>query len=439
MRKRFPSIRLRFVLFAYALLWWVCLPLVLLYLRRRARRDPVYGAHLGERFGRYVDGLKDAVWVHAVSLGEMRSATPLIRAMLNRGERVVTTHFTPAGRREAERVFAADLAGGRFRAVWVPFEFGFAFRRFFRAFTPKYGLVMEIEIWPQMIMAARASGVPLFMCNAQYPAKSFARDQERAPFRAELMQGFAGALVKSEAQRRLFASVGVRNIAVTGELRFDQAVPPLHLAAARAARRGIAGGRSVVTIASAVEGEDETYIDAIRATIAAKGADAPLFIYVPRAPERFDEVGQMIVKAGLRLEKRSEVFDEALALKADPQNPDVILGDSMGEMYFYLELADRAIVGGGFNAKGAHNVIEPLALKKPVIVGPQIWTIEYPAMDAIAAGVCLQVQTPAALIEALIREEPVPANAINAFFKAHSGGVARTLAAIPELLASTSR
>lgn len=415
-----PSLRLRLVLLAYRAAWFVGLPLILLYLRRRARSDPDYGKNLSERFGR-APSLPGAVWVHAVSLGEMRSAVPLIRALLARGERIVTTHFTPAGRREAEAVFAAEIAAGRLRAVWVPFEFGWAFRRFLAAVRPKYGLVMEIEIWPVMILSARRAGVPLFMCNAQFPSRSFARD--RHGVRGELMRGFAGALVKSELQRERFASVGVAPIEVTGELRFDQPIPPEQVDAGRAARPA----RPVVTVASAVEGEDSVYFGAIRALT---GPERPLVVYVPRKPERFDEVYRALTATGLRVARRSEVFDARLQGTL-PDGIDVLLGDSMGEMYFYLSLCDRAVVGGGFTPKGAHNIIEPLALKKPVIVGPEIWTIEYPAVEAIAAGVCTQVRTPQELAEVLTA--PLDSAGIETFFAAHAGAVARTLAAIDRL------
>lgn len=430
----FPSSRLRLALALYAALWWLGLPLALAYLRRRARRDADYGAHLAERFGRHAP-FPGAVWVHAVSLGEMRSATPLVRALLERGERVVTTHFTPAGRREATRAFAPEIAAGQLRTVWVPFELGFAFRRFFKAFRPKYGLVMEIEIWPGMIMAARRAGVALFMCNAQYPSKSFARDTTRTGFRAELMRGFAGALVKSDLQAERFARVGVAAIAVTGELRFDQPIPPAQVIAGVAARGWLAPSRPVVTLASVVAGEDAVYLAAIHASLAAHraaGLPAPLFVYVPRAPERFDETAQLVAGAGLSCAARSHLFDAALAPKGAAPDIDVLLGDSLGEMYFYLAMADRALVGGGFTPKGAHNIIEPLALKKPVIVGPEIWTIEYPATEAIAAGVVLRVETPGALAAALSPGAgftPAP-EMIDVFFAAHAGSVARTLAAI---------
>ena len=437
--RSFPSLRLRLALIAYTLLWTLGLPFALIYLRRRARKDPLYGQHLAERFGSYRDPLPGAVWVHAVSLGEMRSAVPLIRALLDRGERVVTTHFTPAGRREAERALAREIAEGRVRAVWVPFEFGWCFRRFFRAFSPRYGLVMEIEVWPRMIMAARASGVPLFMCNAQYPSKSFLRDTTRTRVRGELMRGFAGALVKSDLQRDRFGAVGVTNIAVTGELRFAQGIPPEQVAAGHAVRPQLAGDRRVIAFASVIAGEDDLFLDAVartREAHAARGLPPPFVVYVPRAPERFDETADRLAVTGLRILRRRDALDADLALSGETGPADVLLGDSLGEMNFYLALSDVVVVGGGFMPKGSHNIIEPLALGKPVIVGPETWTIEYPAEEAIAAGVCRRV-APEELAAALAPGAPEPSpEAIRRFLDDHAGAVGKTLAAIPRLLAT---
>lgn len=410
----------------WSLLWHLGLPVVLVYLWRRGRKDALYSQHLAERFGIHRPRRGGAIWVHAVSLGEIRSAVPLIRALLERGETVVTTHFTPAGRREALRVFAPEIASGRMDAVWVPFETAWAYAGFFRAFRPRAGLVMEAEIWPRMIFAARKAGIPLFMCNAQYPTKSMDRDA-KLTLRHKLMQGYAGAFVKSDLQARRFASVGVRNIAVTGELRFDQPIPSHLPAAALSLRPALAGDRPVITFASAVEGEDAIYLDAI--TAALRHPSRPFVVYVPRKPERFDEVAGLLDARGLRVLRRSQALDGALAPRSlGPA--DVLLGDSLGEMYFYIALADRVVTGGGFTPHGAHNIIEPLALKRPVIVGPEIHTIEYPAVEAIAAGVCLRVETPQALADALTDATAPPVERIEAFFAAHAGGTLKTLAAL---------
>lgn len=434
--------RLWLFLRLWSLIWHLSQPIVLIYLWKRGRKDALYSQHLSERFGRYRQHMPGAVWVHAVSLGEMRSAVPLIRALLDRGDRVVTSHFTPAGRREAERVFAPDIAAGRMAAVWVPFESSWAYTGFFRAFRPRAGLVMEIEIWPRMIFASRRAGVPLYMCNAQYPTKSMVRDAKTG-LRHKLMQGYAGAFVKSDLQARRFASVGVRNIHVTGELRFDQPIPPHLVAAGQALRPLLAGDRPVITFASAVEGEDDLYLDAIEAAL--RHPSQPFIVYVPRKPERFDEVAAMIAARGLRCLRRSLALDATFSPQSLPsplwggdgggghpasQSPDLLLGDSLGEMYFYIALSDRVVTGGGFTPHGAHNIIEPLALKRPVIVGPEIHTIEYPAVEAIAAGVCLRVETAEALTQALTDWPGPGEKAIEAFFAAHSGATEKTLAAL---------
>ncbi len=454
--------RLWLFLRLWSLLWHLGLPVVLIYLWRRGRKDRLYSQRLGERFGRYPQRLAGAVWVHAVSLGEVRSAVPLVRALLDRGDSVVSTHFTPAGRREAERVFAPDIAAGRMAAVWVPFDTSWAYAGFFRAFRPRAGLVMEIEIWPRMIFAARNAAVPLYMCNAQYPTKSMVRDT-KFTLRHNLMQAYAGAFVKSDLQAQRFASVGVPNITVTGELRFDQPVPPHLVTAAKTLRPALAGGRPIITFASVVEGEDDLYLDAI--TSALRHPSRPFVVYVPRKPERFDEVAGMLAARGLTFLRRSEVLDQRLVSLPPhpfppPQGgrempdadgtrlpsplwggaggggplpdtaPDILLGDSLGEMYFYIALADRVVTGGGFTPHGAHNIIEPLALRRPVIVGPEIHTIEYPAVEAIAAGVCLRVDTIQALTAALTDWPGPTPKAIQTFFAAHAGATEKTLAAL---------
>ena len=442
---RFPSVRMRLFLLGYALLWAAALPLVLLYLLWRSRRDPLYRRHIAERFGIYRAHSGETVWVHAVSLGEMRSAGPLIKELLERGETVVTTHFTPAGRKAANALFPSEAANGRLIALYVPFEYDWAYRRFFRRFRPKYGLVMEIEMWPRMIASARTCRVPLFMCNGQYPEKSFERDTGRTALRGELARGFAGLMIKSETHAARFRALGATNIAVTGELRFDQPIPPRLLTAAKAfSKSADLTGRPVVCTASSVQGEDEQYRAAykqVQDRAAQAGLPKPLFIHVPRAPERFALVGDMLASAGQTVLRRSQVLDADLALRSgfDAAQADILLGDSLGEMYFYLALSDITVVGGGFVPKGAHNVIEPLALQKPVLVGPHIWTIEYPAVEAMAAGVLTKVDTIGELADALFgrlyeKQAGEAKLRLKQFYEEHSGAAKRTLEALPKLI-----
>lgn len=434
------TIPLRLFLWFWSALWTMGLPLVLGYLAFRSRRDPAYRGNIAERLGLYPTTLHGAIWIHAVSLGELRSAVPLIQQFLAKGDKVVTTHFTPSGRAEAQRVFAPEIASGQMQVVWVPIETAWAFRGFFHSFRPVFGLVMEIEIWPRMVFAAKAASVPLFMCNAQYPKDSFARDSHGFRLRQQIMRGFAGAFVKSDLQAQRFGQIGVSNIAVTGELRFEQPVPAELVAAGEAARQWIgASTRRVICIASAIEGEDAIYVQAIhalRAHHAEQGLEMPLFVYVPRRPERFNEVADFLTAEGLSMLRRSS-FHGTFGPCGKVTCPDIFLGDSLGEMYGYLAMCDEVIVGGGFNPKGAHNISEALVMHKPVVTGPYTQTIEYPFAEAAAARVARSVANATELAAYLIGTDGANIADIGAtrkeiqdFVVAHSGAVVRTVAAI---------
>lgn len=438
----FPSPKMRAFLLAYRLLWTLLLPVALAYLFWRARKDRDYGTHLAERFGNVPLIGSRPVWIHAVSIGEFRSARPLIDALLDRGETLCITCFTPAGRREATAQLAQEIAKGTASVSWVPLDLDWAWRRFLRRVAPKYGLVMEIEIWPRMIATCRTMGIPLFRCNAQYPLKRFNADAGRATLQGEIMTGFAGALVKSDLQQDRFNAVGQHNVAVTGELRFDQPLPSDLIAKGAALRKRMAPDRSTLCFASVVEGEDALLIRAIaqiRDDYVAAHLSPPLMVYIPRAPERFDAAYALLAKTGLRICRRSQLLSAEFTPQRAP-DCDVLLGDSLGEMYGYLAMADRVVVGGSFNPNGAHNISEALAMGKPVWAGPHIWTIEYPATEALAAGVLRQTEASAAsLAKALGPDAPAPASAeqIADFMRAHQGAAKRTLAAIPDLLANT--
>ena len=439
MKTPFDSFPMRAFMAVYTLLMALLLPLILLYIYHRSRKDPRYRAHLAERFGFYKTKAPNAVWVHAVSLGEMNAAAPLVRRFLDDGETVVTTHFTPAGRAAAQALFPAEYASGQLVPVWVPLEYNWVFRRFFKAFSPKFGLVMEIEMWPRMIASARRYNVPLFLCNGHYPPKSFERDKRHFGLRGRLATGYAGLLIKSEPDAERFRHFGAQNVVMTGELRFDRALPAAMLAAAANIRATQVQGRPVITLASVVFGEDEHYIEAIqqmRTHARSHDQPTPLFVYVPRAPERFPLAAEMLADAGLKVLARSKILDADFQLEADLAQADILLGDSLGEMYFYLALADIVVAGGGFVPTGAHNVIEPLALKKPVFVGPYTWTIEYPAVEAIEAGVLTQCADIDSFAMAILRRLESTARMAqdqqNAqdFYNQHSGAVDKMITAI---------
>lgn len=441
------SLRQRLALRLYRALWYPALPFVRAYFRRRGRKDPAYLAHMEERYGQG-EPFTASVWVHAVSLGELRSAVPLIRAFLDRGERVLITHLTPAGRRGSEAAFGPELASGAVAIRYLPLELAGAWRRFFKAYRPRLGLAMEIEIWPVMIDEARRAGVPLWLANSQIPERSFARARRWLPWIGHPVRGVAGVLAKSRLMAERFRALGAPNVHVVGELRFDQPIPSrLTGAAARLLASSVGEAlrhRHVVALASVVEGEDDQYLAAYRLVqnrFRQAGRMPPLFIHIPRAPERFVGVGDYLEAEGQHVLRRSRAFDADLGL-TDPAlaEADVLLGDSLGEMYFYLALADLAVVGGGFVPKGAHNVIEPLALRRPVLVGPHVWTIEYPGREAEAAGVLRICPTIPDLAQAMgdLLLDPAALAALShrteGFFADHAGATARSMAILEPLL-----
>ena len=427
MRHSFPSIKVTAFMAFYRLLWLIFMPLVLFYLKRRARREPIYIDQLCERFGFGAQRSGDWVWIHAVSLGEFRSAIPLIDALLARGERVVITHFTPAGRGASMDHYSDQMAAGKLAVCWIPFDYRLAFRRFFRRFSIRYGLVMEVEFWPCMIMSARAAKIPLFLCNGQYPNKSYQRDKGRILSARDIVPGFAGVLVKSNRMAEPFRELGLGKIAVTGEMRFEQPINQIHIDAAVRVRSHLSE-RPVLTFASAVKDEDALFITAIQ-SLKSRMPDA-LIVYVPRKPEHFDRAAELIQAGGLSVARRSVVLD-AMFEHELPLTCDVLLGDSLGEMHFYLALADQVVVGGGFAPQGSHNIIEPLSQGKPTIVGPNTWTIDFPAVEAIEAKVVRQVSRDELADALLDLSEYASADA---FMSVMGGSVEKTLDAVSDFM-----
>jgi 3-deoxy-D-manno-octulosonic-acid transferase len=309
----FPSIKVTAFMAFYRLLWLILMPLALFYLKWRARREPMYTSNIRERFGFGVKQTGEWVWVHAVSLGEFRSAIPLIDELLARSQRVLITHFTPASREVSMDHYGDQIAEGMVVVCWIPFDYNMAFKRFFRRFSITYGLVMEVEFWPGMIMSARAANIPLFLCNGQYPNKSYERDKHRVLSSRDIVPGFAGVLVKSNRMAEPFRDLGLDKIAITGEMRFEQPINQSHIDAAVRVRSQLSG-RPVLTFASAVKDEDALFIAAIQ-SLKSRMPEA-LIIYVPRKPEHFDRAADIIQASGLSVARRSAIFDSALKLQS---------------------------------------------------------------------------------------------------------------------------
>ena len=437
----FPTFGLGLAIRVYELLWHLALPMVLAMLWRRGAKEPLYRRFWGERFGALRCTLQRPVWVHSASMGEMRGAAPWVHALLEQGVPVLLSTLTPAGRQTADRLFAQAMRQGQLQLAYAPLELSWVVRRWLRRVRPRCAVMTEIDTWPVMLATLRRAGVPLAMANAQYPRASFERDQRWGGFRARLFQAYELVMCKSELQAQRFVQVGCARVAVVGETRFELPVSEAQLAAAaQTVAAGGLGQRPVVCFASAIVGEDELFIGTMRRLqqrLAEQGQPAPLFVYVPRSPQRFDAVAELMQAAGLRTLRRSQALDATLQWHTPPDwhTVDVLLGDSIGEMYFYLALSQLVVVGSSFGDRAVHNIIEPLALHKPVWTGPSVRGIEYPAIEALQAGVLHHAQDGEDLAGQLagVLADPVASAALvektRHFNAAHAGSVARHMAA----------
>ncbi len=370
--------------FAYTLFLYLLLPFVWLRLAWRARRQRGYLQHVGERFGRYARG-PDAplIWVHAVSVGETRAAEPLVRALRAKypGHRVLLTHMTPTGRETGERLFGDDVL-----RCYLPYDYPAAVGRFLGHFRPRAGILMETEVWPNLIRACRAQGVPLYLANARLSEKSFAGYRHFPALTRESFAGFAAVAAQSDDDARRLALLGAAPVYVTGSVKFDVAPPPEQLELGHAWRRNYGEHRRVLLAASTREGEEALLLDAL-ATL-----DVPdgLVVVVPRHPQRFDAVERLLASRAIRYQRRSANA---------PVAPDtrVVLGDSMGELFAYYAACDVAFIGGSLLPLGGQNLIEACAAGKPVLIGASTYNFAEAVEHAVRAGAAVQVPDAAAV------------------------------------------
>jgi 3-deoxy-D-manno-octulosonic-acid transferase len=420
--------RARVAQVAYAFLLGLLAPAYVLRLWWRGRAEPLYRVAIGERFGRYpVVACSGWVWVHAVSLGETRAAAALIDALraLRPDQRLLLTHGTATGREAGK----ALLREGDVQ-VWLPYDVPPVARRFLGHFRPAIGVLMETEVWPNLVCAARAKGIPMVLANARLSARSERRGRQLAALLGPAVESLALVMAQSDADARRLRAVGARHVVVSGNLKFDMTPDAGQLARGRAWRQ--AAGRAVVLAAVTREGEEETLF----AAWAAQPGPRPLLLVVPRHPQRFDEVAALVRAARFTLARRSGWVE---APPGDAGSVDVWLGDSMGEMALYYGLADVALLGGSFAPLGGQNLIEAAACGCPVVMGPHTFNFTQAAELALAAGAAVRVaDLDAAVREALgllvsARKDRMARAALD-FAAQHRGAAARMAEQIVALL-----
>ncbi len=415
-------------LWVYAALLRLLTPFYLLRLWRRGSKEPLYRQALGGRLGFYgAPAEPGRLWIHAVSLGETLAASALIAALREREPRVriLLTQSTATGREAAQALLREGDA-----LAWLPYDTPGAVRRFLRHWQPRLGVLMETEVWPVLQREAERAGLKMVLANARLSEKSLRQGRRFAALLRPAAQRITLALAQTEADAERIRAMGTARVEVAGNLKYDMAVDAALIARGKAWAAQL--GRPVLMLAVSREGEEQ----ALLAEWLKQAAPRPLLAIVPRHPQRFDEIAELIAATGLKLARRSRWADEP---PAEALAADVWLGDSMREMPLYYGLASVALLGGSFEPLGGQNLIEAAACGCPVLAGPHTFNFAEATELALAADAARRC---ASLPDAVRDGQRLCADALQrdgmsrsalAFSAAHRGAAARMAQAISAL------
>ena len=382
----------------YTLLLWLALPIVIIRLGVRAARSPGYRGRIAERFGGgAADESSCDVWIHAVSVGEVNAATPLVQRLLDEKHNldVLITTMTPTG---AQQV--VDAFGNQVRHRFAPYDYPFAIRRFLDRFSPKLLVLMETEIWPNMIRLCHQQAIPVVMANVRLSARSAKGYRSVLPLVREGLNQISLFATQSEADRQNLLTLGVAESKThrTGSMKFEIKMPASVNEVAHAVRRDWSPNRPVVVAGSTHEGEEDLLLRTFQSLL----NDFPdlLLVIAPRHPERFESVAKLVARQGFKASRRtmqSGGLDSAVQIQ---------IADTMGELPVLYAAADIAVVGGSLipiRGIGGHNILEPCAVGVPVIFGSNMGNFLEISDIALRAGAGFQVGDQGDLIECLKR------------------------------------
>lgn len=380
----------------YSALFYLLLPVLVLRMLWRSRRAADYRRRLPERFGLFpARSLADgpALWVHAVSVGETLAAAPLIEKLLEGypDHRVIVTTTTPTG---SERVRA--LFGERVLHVYAPWDLPGAVQRFLHRTRPRLLLIMETELWPNMLYYSKAAGCRIVLANARLSERS-ARGYARLGGLTRQMLTLLDAVAcqtREEGGRFLALGLPPPALQVTGSIKFDLEPDAGMRARAAALRQALGTGRRPVVVAASTHAGEEGLVLAAFSAVRKAGFDQCLLVLVPRHPERFDAVYDLCRKGGWQVRRRSAGGNPGDA-------DDVLLGDTMGELLLLLGAASVAVVGGSLVARGGHNVLEAAAWGVPVVTGPYMDNFAEISDLLTTAGAMIRLEQPAQLAACL--------------------------------------
>jgi len=412
------------------------IPLALMRLAWRGLRNRGYWRRWAERFGFVPRSVGNAgaafplIWLHAVSVGEVRASAPLVKALVREypGHRILITTMTPTGSATVRDLFGASVAH-----CYVPYDLPTAVWRFLQRTRPRLALIMETELWPNLFHQCRKRNIPLVLANVRMSEKSARGYRRFAGFTRATLAAVSCVGVQTEADAERMRELGASQVEVTGSIKFEMDVPT-DLAAKSSVLRNGFGERPVWVAASTRVGEEEYVLDAFAGLLAR--IPRLLLVLVPRHPERFDSVAKLCHQRGFRVERRSERKDSVAA------DTTILLGDSMGEMLLFHAVADVSYIGGSLVPLGGQNLLEAAAVGTPVVFGPHMFNFSDISRMALERGAGRQVQDAAELANAVTDylENPVARNAAGKagqrMVAENRGALGKTLALLPRMLTS---
>ena len=415
----------------YTALLYGLLPFLPLRLAWRARKQPEYLQHVGERFGFFpAKPARPIIWLHAVSVGETRAAAPLIKLFQQRhpDHQILLTHMTPTGRATSEELRGQDVL-----RCYLPYDYPFAVKKFLRHFQPRLGILLETELWPNLISICHEKQVPLALVNARLSARS-AQGYARFPALVrDTLEKLALIAAQTSIDGGRLQPLFSGQVPVMGNLKFDNDVPASQLELGKKLREQFGTNRPIWLAASTRDGEEKLLLE----TLKKSHAPNALAVIVPRHPQRFNEVAELLKSNRVAFQRRSENTAVAASTR-------VVLGDSMGEMFAYYAASDVAFIGGSLLPLGGQNLIEACAVGAPVLIGPHTFNFAEATDQAIACGAAKRVADVSELVTEIDRLIAAPAqrktmgDAGLAFTAAHRGASARAYELVSSLLARSA-
>ncbi|GAA0789836.1 lipid IV(A) 3-deoxy-D-manno-octulosonic acid transferase [Marinobacterium sediminicola] len=367
--------------YLYTLLFYLLAPLLLLRLWWRGRKAPGYRRNWTQRLGLGPVMHERVIWVHAVSVGETVAIAPLVRWLLERypQHRVLMTSMTPTGSEQVKALFS-DRVEQRF----CPWDLPLALRAFLRRTRPELCIIVETELWPNLVAQCSRAGVPVMLANARLSARSARGYRKFAALTRPMLRRLSliAAQNPADAERFIALDMPAERVVVTGSIKFDLQPDCDKVRAGQELRRQLGNERPVLIAASTHQGEDEVLLEAWRQL----KANYPelVLILVPRHPERFANVAQLCRR-----------YTDQLVCRSRGESPglqtEIYLGDTMGELVLLYAAADIAFVGGSFSGTGGHNPLEPAALGVPVVMGPDCFNFQVITDALIEAGGLVRV------------------------------------------------